>query len=233
MNFESWLQHIGKSPRSAKSYAGAISGVMSSWAKDAGLIDKSLLEVRDSKALRDIALALSKIEIFVQRNTKGNGMYSAALNKYKEYLTDISGEELAEDINQIIIDKAIPTTEKTTYINARVGQGKFRQGLIDMWRGCAVTGFPDTRFLVASHIKPWKVSNHTERLNPYNGLLLLPNLDKVFDLGYITFAETGKILIHKELEDYSRLGVTKSLKINIAENHQENMAFHREHVFHK
>jgi hypothetical protein len=31
-------------------------------------------------------------------------------------------------------------------VSARVGQGKFRQYLIDMWQGCAATGFKDTRF---------------------------------------------------------------------------------------
>ncbi|MBI3187273.1 MAG: HNH endonuclease [Gammaproteobacteria bacterium] len=231
MNFESWLQHIGKSPSSAKKYSIAISGAISSWAKEAELVDKSLLEIQDSKTLQHIASSLSNVEIFVQRNTKGNGMYSAALKKYQEYLSDITGEDLADDIQQIVNDKAIASTEKAVYINARVGQGKFRQGLIDMWRGCSVTGFSDTRFLVASHIKPWKVSNNTERLDPYNGLLLLPNLDKVFDLRYITFSEKGEILIHKELEDYSKLGINKSFKINISDKHQENMAYHRSMFF--
>ena len=211
----------------------AISGVISTWAKDTGLVDKSLLEIQDSKTLQHIAASLSNVEIFVQRNTKGNGMYSAALKKYQEYLSDISGEDLAEDIQQIVADKTIASTEKAVYINARVGQGKFRQGLIDMWRGCAVTGFADTRFLVASHIKPWKDSNNSERLDPYNGLLLLPNLDKVFDLCYITFSELGKIMIHKDLDDYSKLGINKSQRVHLTEEHQVNMAYHRDQFLNK
>ncbi len=231
MNFKSWLIHIGKSERSAKSYAGAISGVMSAWAKGAGLVTESLLEIQDYRVLQQVSSSLVEQVIFIQRNTKGNGMYSAALRNYEDYLRDITGEELAEDLEAIIQDDAIPTTEKSTFFNARVGQGKFRKALIDQWQGCAVTGFSDTRFLVASHIKPWKASNHKERLDPYNGLLLLPNLDKVFDLGYISFKETGEILIHDDLEEHALLGVSPSLTVKLDDQHQENMDYHRRQVF--
>lgn len=231
MNFETWLLHIGKSQRSARSYAGAITGVISAWAKEAGLVSESLLEIQDSRILHQVTSSLSELDIFIQRNTKGNGMYSAALRNYEDYLRDIAGEELAEDLEAIVQDDAIPTTEKSTFFNARVGQGKFRKALIDQWQGCAVTGFSDTRFLVASHIKPWKASNHQERLDPYNGLLLLPNLDKVFDLGYITFKESGEILIHDDLEEHALLGVSPSLRVKLDEQHQENMDYHRREVF--
>ena len=48
-----------------------------------------------------------------------------------------------------------------------------------------MSGITSTWILIASHIKPWRVSNNNERLDVYNGLLLLPNLDKLFDKGYI------------------------------------------------
>ena len=50
----------------------------------------------------------------------------------------------------------------------------------------------------------------------------------VFDLGYITFAETGKIMIHQNLDDYSKLGLNKSLRVYLTEQYQVNMAYHRE-----
>ena len=231
MNFETWLQHIGKSQRTARSYAGAVTGVMSAWAREAGLVTESLLEIQNYRILQQVSSSLTELDIFFQRNTNGNGMYSAALRNYEDYLRDITGEELAEDIEAIVQDDAIPTTEKPTFFNARVGQGKFRKALIDQWQGCAVTGFSDTRFLVASHIKPWKASNHQERLDPYNGLLLLPNFDKVFDLGYITFKESGEILIHDDLEEHALLGVSPSLTVKLDEQHQDNMDYHRRVVF--
>lgn len=231
MNFEQWLLQTGKSARSAKSYSGAISGVISNWAKEAGLISDSLLHITSHKELTVIANELTKIEIFLERNTKGNGMYSSALNNYKAFLSDNSGEYIQEDIESIFYDSKIKETEKTTYINARVGQGIFRKHLIDYWNHCAVTGFSDTRFLVASHIKPWRDSDNNERLDSYNGLLLLPNIDKVFDLGFITFEEQGEIMLSSELHFANVLDISESMKINLSDRHQEYMDFHRKHVF--
>jgi len=231
MNFQTWLKNTGKSPRSAKSYSGAISGVMSDWATQAGLVNESILEITSPKQLEAIAEKLSQVDIFVARNTKGNGMYSAAMNAYLDYLNDCSSEVLEEDLKQIIRDPKIKATEKSTLINARIGQGKYRKGLIDYWNSCAVTGFSDTRFLVASHIKPWKDPDNSERLDAFNGLLLLPNIDKAFDLGYISFKQQGDILISPELQCTDALGVNQSMSINLDARRQLYMEHHRDSVF--
>ncbi len=231
MNFQTWLQQIGKSPRSAESYSTAIAGVMSDWAKEANLIKGSLLGITSPKALTEISKKLSQVDIFVARNTKGKGMYSAALKAYAEYLSDTSNEEIQDDIEELIQSTEIEKTEKSTLINARVGQGRFRKGLIEYWNGCAVTGFADTRFLVASHIKPWRKSNNKERIDSYNGLLLLPNIDKAFDLGFVSFEEQGEILVSPELECAEVLGVSASMIIQLNAGHQRYMEFHRDEVF--
>ena len=231
MNFETWLLHIGKSPRSATSYAGAISGVMSTWAKEAGLVSDSLLAITSPKQLSIIAKGLAAVDIFINRNSKGNGMYSAALKAYGEYLSDSSGEDIHEDIELILASPDVDKTEKSTLINARVGQGQFRKKVIDYWNGCAVTGFSDTRLLVASHIKPWRESSNRDRLDAFNGLLLLPNLDKAFDLGFISFKEQGDILISSEIEEFGQLGLKRSMNISLGDSHQEYMAYHRDIVF--
>jgi putative restriction endonuclease len=233
MNFETWLINIGKSARSAKSYSIAISGVMSDWAKDAGLIEGSLLRISSPKQLSKTISSLSNTEIFIIRNTKGNGMYSAALKNYLEYLSDVSSEDITTDIDSVLQNKDIKETEKSTLISARVGQGKFRKGLIDYWKMCAVTRFSNTRFLVASHIKPWRSSDNQERLDSFNGLLLLPNIDKAFDKGYITFKEQGCIILSPELEQASTLGIDPTMSINLHKDHLTYMAYHREVVFKK
>ena len=233
MDFETWLLKVGKSERSARSYAGAVSGVISTWAMEAGLTDCSLMDMRSVKQYSELINKISNIEIFQTRNTKGKGMYSSALNAYASYLADITAEDIQEDITDILDDPTIDKTEKATLVNARVGQGKFRHLLIDHWQGCALTGFGNTRLLVASHIKPWKSSNNQERLDPFNGLLLLPNLDKVFDLGYITFAASGGVMISKELENAALLGVKPGMVIRIGDGHREYMEYHREMVFEK
>lgn len=93
-------------------------------------------------------------------------------------------------------DTTIDTTTREALIQARRGQGRFRRNLEGIERGCRITGVTDRRLLRASHIKPWRVceTNH-ERLDGNNGLLLTPTFDALFDGGYISFAEDGRVLI--------------------------------------
>jgi predicted restriction endonuclease len=233
MNFEKWLTQIGKSEKTANSYSKAISGSISDWAIRSGVIDCNLVEVKSVKELRNIAEDIKRLSAFQEKNIKGKGMYSAALNQYAAYLTDLCNEDIQEDITDVLGDPATDKTEKAMLVNARVGQGAFRQKLIDQWHGCALTGFGNPRVLVASHIKPWRDSNNRERLDPFNGLLLLPNLDKVFDLGYITFTVSGNIMISKELENISLLGVKPDMEIKLDYGHQEYIEYHRDMVFEK
>jgi len=84
---------------------------------------------------------------------------------------------------------------------------------------------------VASHIKPWRASDDKERLDGYNGILLLPNLDKAFDLGYISFTNKGEIKTSEFIESPKTLGIKKNMKIDVANQHQEYLAYHREVIF--
>ncbi|PLW83241.1 hypothetical protein CWI75_07485 [Kineobactrum sediminis] len=231
MHFEDWLVSIGKSAKTAKSYSGAIFGVMSTWAAKAGLVHQSLQEIKSVEAFDSVRLGIRQLAIFDARNTVGKGMYSAALNTYAEYLADVTQEHIALDINKIFADSTLTETERATLANTRLGQGKFRSRLIEHWNGCAVTGYRDTRFLVASHIKPWSRSNNEERLDPFNGLLLLPNLDKIFDLGYISFEKSGAICISRELEGFETLGVHGQLRARLAKQHHDYLTYHRDVVF--
>lgn len=233
MTFQKWLMQIGKSERTAKSYAGAITGAISKWAKQAGLVQESITEIDSLKEFIQFSNNLRKLDLFIEPDIRGNRMYSAALNHYARYLEDIYQEDVKQDIEHIINDKAIEKTEKSQLISARLGQGKFRRFQIDQWQRCALTGYSDTRFLVASHIKPWRDADNAQRLDRYNGLLLLPNLDKVFDLGFITFESTGVIIISKYLENYKILGLYQEMKLNLQEEHLNYMAYHRDKVFEK
>ena len=87
------------------------------------------------------------------------------------------------------------------------------------------------QFLIASHIKPWSASSDIERLDPNNGFLLLANIDKAFDLGYISFTDKGKIIISEHLDDYDVLGITKSMGVTLNKQHQGYLAYHREITF--
>lgn len=132
--------------------------------------------------------------------------------------------------------QSLSETEKQAIIQSRRGQGQFREKLVRKWRGCSVTGFsPLKELLTASHIKPWRVSNNKERLDPDNGLLLLPNLDKLFDSGYISFSNSGQILISPRLNNsaFNLLGINKSMKLSKAPSqHQaEYLEFHSRVIF--
>lgn len=104
-------------------------------------------------------------------------------------------EQFDEDIASIKSNKTIPTTVKKLLIDARKGQEKFREDVIEIEKRCRITGVEDRRFLIASHIKPWCKSSNEERLDGYNGLLLSPHIDKLFDAFYISFENDGTVLI--------------------------------------
>ena len=63
-------------------------------------------------------------------------MYSNALVKFSEYLSEGYVNDVETDIETIIEDLSLDATEKSTLIKARIGQGAFRQKLVAYWGGC-------------------------------------------------------------------------------------------------
>ena len=128
----------------------------------------------------------------------------------------------------------LSTTEKETITKSRIGQGQFRQSLIDYWSSCAITGCEEQRLLRASHIKPWAKSTATERLSLYNGLLLSPTLDVCFDSGLISFDDLGNIIISNKLscKNMEALSINKNMKLSkISQEHQKYLKYHRNHIY--
>src|SRR6516162_7240880 len=131
----------------------------------------------------------------------------------------------------------IDTTEKQELVLARRGQGKFRRNLEQIEDCCRLTGVRDRRFLRASHIKPWRLceTNH-ERLDGYNGLLLTPTFDHLFDKGYISFSDDGVIFVSDRFPEAVRasLGLPAAQVTNakaFTDAHKGYLAFHRSKVF--
>jgi len=92
----------------------------------------------------------------------------------------------------------IGPTEKQTLVNARRGQGLFRERVIQLEGKCRVTGVDLVDHLRASHIKPWKMSSDQEKLDGNNGLLLAPHIDHLFDQGFISFSDFGDLIVSKQ-----------------------------------
>lgn len=89
--------------------------------------------------------------------------------------------------------------------------------------------------LIASHIKPFITCNDTEAYDFNNGFLLSKNIDSLFDLGYITFDNSGKIIFSKKLPNDVVKSVSKySLdKVFLNNKRKEYLIYHRKNVFEK
>lgn len=144
--------------------------------------------------------------------------------------------DVAADLGLQAFLGTLQETERAAIIKARVGQGPFRDALIARWKGCSVTGLAKTEFCIASHIKPWRdCESAAERVSAANGLLLIPNLDVLFDSGYISFDDRFRIMISPQLKDgfLSMLNVTRHMRLRAAaaEDNQTFLDWHRARVF--
>jgi HNH endonuclease len=130
----------------------------------------------------------------------------------------------------------ISQTEGEALVKKRIGQEKFRAGLVEFWKGqCAISGLEVVELLKASHIKPWaSCENNEERLSVFNGLLLSPNLDAAFDKGFFTFNEEKKIVVSNKIscEVATELSIPKFFIFSaLNSNHLKFFEWHRKYVF--
>lgn len=231
MNFDEWMHRNGLSKASAAKYSGALRGTLSRMAIEANITTKSLGLVNSHAEFAQIVKALTALPVFGETDLRGHTMYRNALVQFGNYLAECGTSALEQELVSILDDGALPVTEKKSLLLARVGQGVFRQRVTGIWKACSVTGYDDVSFLIASHIKPWRESSNAERLDPFNGLLLLPNLDKAFDRGLISFLPQGAILISPLLAEPERLGVFEDMRISTRSEHEPYLQFHRDFVF--
>ncbi|WP_417888214.1 HNH endonuclease [Zunongwangia sp.] len=182
----------------------------------------------ETEKLKELYFANSEL---YEKNVRGNRMYSRAFDLYLEFLKDnYESESISDDIINTNNRKEITETERKNYVLSRIGQGIYRKKLIDYWKSCSVTGIKEIPLLIASHIKPWKKSTDFEKLDVYNGFLLTPNLDKVFDIGLISFDNEGKIIISEFLDNYELFGIYENMTIKISTEHQKYLEYHRKNI---
>lgn len=123
----------------------------------------------------------------------------------------------------------------------RRGQHIFRKSVLSSYEHrCCITSLADTRFLVASHIRPWRSDKHN-RLNPHNGLCLSTLYDRAFDLGLITFSEEFRLMVSPSLRkqtsnDYVNESFLRreGQQMNLPNKFSPDvalMAWHRENCF--
>ncbi len=108
--------------------------------------------------------------------------------------------ETDEEETMISMRTDIGETQKMQIITSRRGQGVFKANLRLIESHCRVTKIAHSQHLIASHIKPWTKSTDEEKLSGYNGLLLSPHIDHLFDKGFISFGGDGDLILSKRLD---------------------------------
>jgi predicted restriction endonuclease len=132
------------------------------------------------------------------------------------------------------IDSIQDTREKEVLTRARVGQGKYREELLNLCPFCPITLISDDRLLIASHIKPWAKSNQFEKTDPLNGFMLTPTFDFLFDRGFISFTDDKKSILSPFLSKmtYSKIGISDGkIFSHLPTDGRENyLEFHRTEI---
>lgn len=170
------------------------------------------------------ALSAALIELL---NGQVEKVVSALGDAGKDVLDDVSEDEIRAR-------KDIAETQKEQLVKSRRGQGLFRSRVELIEAGCRVTGVVAREHLRASHIKPWRDSDNTEKLDGSNGLLLAPHIDHLFDRGYISFTDEGILLISPSLDALvlKAWNINPNPKVNSFKPSQRAyLAYHREKVF--
>lgn len=151
-------------------------------------------------------------------------------------LPDQAAHTFRERAAKALASVADNSTEVERLVRQRVGQDVFRAALLDYWGGaCAVTGLALPDVLRASHAKPWAdCESDEERLDVFNGFLLVAHLDALFDRGLITFEAGGGIVIASCLAADHRalLYLGEGLRLRwVAPEHLPFLHWHRARVF--
>jgi hypothetical protein len=127
-------------------------------------------------------------------------------------------------------------TQRSGLVTSRVGQGYYRQNIVQKWNGqCPVSKIDILEILIASHIVGWAESNNDERLDEENGILLAPHIDALFDRHMISFEDTGKIIISSKINADMRVkfGIDDALLIQVTDGMKKYLKKHRTKFYEK
>jgi hypothetical protein len=172
---------------------------------------------REATAIQDAAVA-------VNRSAMVNSPPEAAIEEWER-----------REEEQILTTTSIQETARAALVMARRGQGLFRQNVQRIERACRVTKVDRPEHLVASHAKPWRDSSNEERLDGENGLLLTPTIDHLFDKGFISFEDRGRLIVSPVAHAGSlmKMGIDPDAPLNVgefSEGQREYLEFHRENI---
>jgi len=163
-------------------------------------------------------------------------MRTAIVFRLKPIDADAPGQPGVNDSVPVI---ALGETVASRMVDVRKSQALFRRRLVTVEKECRLTGVRDLRFLRASHIKPWAAcETGDERTDGYNGLLLTPTADHLFDRGWMSFGSDGKLLLASDLPhevaERIRIDLTPGRSCGtFSTKHHSYIEYHREWTFQK
>ena len=143
--------------------------------------------------------------------------------------------DMVKQIDEDLDEFHLYGDEREAVTKIRVNQGFFRNILLEKYQSCALCKVSDKSLLIASHIKPWRNSESDEKTDIDNGFIFCPNHDRLFDKGFISFDDSGQIMISEELDETNRTftNVKEGIKIELTEGNKRYLEFHRDNVFRK
>lgn len=236
-DFGEWLQNnTNLKDASINKYTNAIRTISKDMLAN-GVISKPLVRMEDVELDISIALIFYN-QSFVAKDERGNRMYSNALKQYRYFVSSFCETDNSVELDlvkQVELSIDINETERKAIIYSRIGQGTFRQELLKKYHSCVITKVDIPRLLIASHIKPWVVSDNFDRVSIENGLILAPTYDKLFDNGLITFDKNGQIFISSFIntQNIENLHLDKNGRYDLKPTAAllKNLQYHNDVVF--
>ena len=206
--------------------------------------------VQAEKEFSDLDAAFKKDEgksLFktISEATGVDSLYTQSVSYYFNfcsYLIDRSKQikdceriNLEANISEIENFTNLSNDQKLLLIKNVFKQGPYKTKLLEHWGGCSITGINNPSMLMTTFIKPFEECSNVEKFDIYNGLLLTPNYNKLFEEYLITFDSLGKIEISDTLNDKDllKLGISRNDKLRedkFTMNHAYYFYYHK-HLF--
>ena len=106
--------------------------------------------------------------------------------------------------------------------------------MLNRYPYCVVTNVTDPNLLVACHIKDYAKCNTLEKFDKFNGLTMTPTIHSLFDMGYLTFDENGKMVLSDFFRNVDRRNLNlygKTITVLLEEEMKPYLSWHNENVF--
>lgn len=149
----------------------------------------------EGKQYKDKSSFTAGVRAFIERNSSDSEVYSGRNDLFYSVLGKGKGlwglRKFENEVNGI----SVLPNERESLRTIRLTQSKFRNELLKAFQyQCPITNISIPSLLIASHIKPWNISNDSEKVNINNGILLSVHMDAMFDKGLIGFTPRGEIV---------------------------------------